>query len=245
MPDGQRLEPAQRPRTGVQESLRPALAQPQRQARRSRRSAPRAPRASASASMPASASRASPASSRASSGRKPGVSPASTGKAASSALAEAVDGLDAHAPAGRVEHRANSVRARVLHRRRRAARRAPAGPAPARSAASAPRRRAAALIRCAISAAPALVKVRHRIAAGSTPAQQQPEHARREHLRLARPRRGGQPDVRARVARGALCALRAGERQAHPSRGPGHTIRRAASTGRTRHKARIRAPAWR
>jgi hypothetical protein len=92
------------------------------------------------------------------------------------ALAEAVDRLDAQC--------------------RRRARRAPwrTGSAPFRSAPAVPVRpahpdrrtdrssartqRRAAGDAPDISAAPALVKVRHRIAPGSTPAQQQPEHAR-------------------------------------------------------------------
>ena len=44
-------------------------------------------------------------------------------------------------------------------------------------------------MRLAISAAAALVKVRHRIDSGRAPLQQQPEHPRGQDLGLARPRR--------------------------------------------------------
>ena len=80
--------------------------------------------------------------------------------------------------------------------------------------------------------------------AGIDPAKQQAKHARRQHLRLARARRRGKPDVRFRPAGRRLIA---GQRwqgframTAHD-----HTIRRAASADRNRRKAHIRGEASR
>ena len=87
------------------------------------------------------------------------------------ALREGVDGLDAKAAAGGVEHLGEQGAARsaqasgpmVLAERHQLLRQA-------RRPSAAPSARAARWIRPAISAAPALVKVRQRIEAGSTPA---------------------------------------------------------------------------
>ena len=151
--------------------------------------------------------RASAASSRGSSGRKPGVSPASLGKAAEQGLAEAVDRLDAQAAARRIEH-AREQRARAA--------RPPSSSCGSPSANRSLRERlrlqphphAPAARGCAraISAAPALVKVRHRIASGAVPREQQPQHARAQHMRLAGAGRGGQPDQLAPDRRRAAAA---------------------------------------
>ena len=66
-------------------------------------------------------------------------------------------------------------------------------------------------MRLAISAAAALVKVRHRIDSGRAPLQQQAEDARGQHLRLASARRSRERGVDVRVRGERLLVLQGGK----------------------------------
>ena len=172
----------------------------------------------------------------------PASAPPRLGNAASSDLAEAVDRLDAHAPARRIEHPREQRPRALLHRRRRplAERVQVLRPAPSRGIRTQAASRS--LIRCAISAAPALVKVRHRIAAGSTPRSNSRNTRAASTCVLPVPADADSQTCES----GSLAAACAPSSEAAASASAhGHTIRRAASAGRIRHRARIRAPAWR
>ena len=134
-----------------------------------RGSGPDRRRARRATSISASVARASNCSSRPSSGRKPGTSPASAGKAGEQALREGVDGLDAQAAAGRRRARGRRGCAPCRRLSGRNPRRAPSVRRRASLCFSRTQRASRAWMRSAISAAPALVKVRQRIEAGSTP----------------------------------------------------------------------------
>ena len=158
-------------------------------------------------------------------------------------LAEAVDRLDAQPPARRVEHlgeqRAgarDALRRRLLAQRDQVLRQH-------RLRRTHPRREPLADARRHLR--------RTRLGEGEAqdrprfhPAQQQAENARGEHLRLPRAGRGGKPDMAVRPARGALLTAQRWQGDERVS-GHGRTIRRVASTGRNRRKARIRDGAWR
>ena len=69
--------------------------------------------------------------------------------------------------------------------------------------------------------------------------EQQPEHARRQHLSLARAGRSGKPDMRIGCAGPTLLTTQ-GRQRADAITGHGRTIRRAASADHIRHRAHIR-----
>ena len=159
-------------------------------------------------------------------------------------LAEAVDGLDAQAAAGRVEHLGEE-----------------------RAGAGALRRVAGLAQRLQIAAeigighphpggepvGYALCHLRGaRLGEGEAQSrgrlhalQQQAEDARGQDLRLARTRRGAEPDMRVGVGRARLLALEGRQWAEAALSAHGRTIRRGASAGRNRHRSRIRASAWR
>ena len=112
---------------------------------------------------------------------------------AGSAAAAPAEGVDGHDRRGRRGSSSTAreqprARARAARRRRRAVERLQLGRQPASSAAW-PSRPAARSIRVAISAAAALVKVRHRMPSGSAPAEQQPQHPIGQHAWSCRCRR--------------------------------------------------------
>ena len=74
-------------------------------------------------------------------------------------------------------------------------------------------------------------------------AQQQPQHARRQDVGLARPRRCGQPHMVLRVRSIALFRLQRRVRRELPIF-HGHTIPPGASDGHSPNKVHIRGEAW-
>ena len=161
-------------------------------------------------SISASVARASNCSSRPSSGRKPGASPASDGKGGEQALGEGVDGLDAQAAAGRLEHAGEQgagpragLRPRILAERDQLM--AEIGvlePHPI----SEPRMDPPGhLGRARLGEGEA--EDRGRIDAG----EQQPQHPRGEDMGLAGPRRGRQRGMVARMRGAQLVAFEDGE----------------------------------
>ena len=130
--------------------------------------ASRSPAASASTTISASTRRASRSRSRSSIARVPGMRSASSGKAASSHCENAWIVSIRKPPPGQSSTLAKSVRARS---RVAGSFDAPISVSslPSRVSSSRTQRASTALTRSAISAAPALVKVRHRICPGATP----------------------------------------------------------------------------
>ena len=220
--------------------LRLALAQPQRSARRSPRSAAPGPRA-----RPRPASRPAPRApaplprapraggSRAPAPPRPGRPRAGSGRSRGSS------GCAGRRPAHRAPWRTASARMRAQLGRRVLAQRD-------RDRAN----RSASGIRTQ-AREPAADPLRHfgrarlgegeaQDRAGIDAAQQQPQHARRQHLRLAGAGRGRQPDMR--VGRAGRAPARRSSGGSVPAAMPahGHTIRRGASAGHIRHRAHIR-----
>ncbi len=159
------------------------------------------------------------------------------------ALAKAVDRLNADAAAGRVEHpRKERARARhhsgiemILAKRKQLLAQIGLGhPHPAREPAIDP---SGHLARTRLRKGEAQDR------SGVDSAQQQAIDARGQHLCLAGPRRRRQPDMAFRVARARLIALQPGQEAAGLTHGP--TIRRGASAGHSRHRARRAGLAWR
>ena len=120
------------------------------------------------ASISDSTSRASKSRARSSIGRAPGVRSASSGKLASSHCAKAWIVSIRSPPPGQSSTLANSERARTCVSGPISAPSLPSS-TPSSPASSRTQRASTALIRLAISAAPDLVNVRHRICDGSTP----------------------------------------------------------------------------
>ncbi len=163
-------------------------------------------------------------------------------EAGEQALAEAVDRLDPHAPARRVEH-AREQRAGAGQQRRVVhilAQREQVG-LQVRGRQAHPARQAAGDALGHFRRA-GLGKGQAQDRGGIDPAQQQAEHARRQDMGLARSRRRRQPDMAVRVAGRRLVVLQPLERADLTH---GHTIRCGASTGHIRHREHIREPAWR
>ena len=187
-------------------STAPRLAEPAAEASGRRGSAARRRCASASAIRSASVRRTSSCSARPSIGWKPGTIPASAGNAASSACAK-LWMVWILRPPGQSSTLANSCRARSQRRRVVGLAERERDPSRARCPCIRTQAASRAPMRLAISAAAALVKVRHRIDSGPRPVQQQAQHARGQDLRLAGARRSRQRGMDVRVGGERLLAL--------------------------------------
>ena len=238
-PGGQRLERAAataRRRAGNPPPRPRPAAGSMRRSRRSRRARPSR---SASTSIVASASRASSASSRASSGRKPGVSPASTGNAASRPWQKPWMVWIRSPPPGASSTCANSVRARAICAGSRVSPSACRSceqlgvrhPHPGREPLVDPLRHLGRA-RLGEGQAQDRRRVDARAAAGGTPAPTAPASCPSPPTRTARRARAGR-------TRRACSPFSGGSGATRPSRrSHGRTIRRGASAGRIRHRAR-------
>ena len=192
--------------------------------------------ASAARSMSARTSRSSRSRSRSSIALAPGVRPASSGKAASSHCEKAWIVSILSPPPGQSSTSVNSRRARDCASGVKSA------PIALRSAASASgrartQRASTALMRDAISAAPALVKVRHKICDGLTPSCSSSRKTRAESTWVLPVPAEADSQTTSCGSTAGCCSGVSGNRRSPLMPGPrcAPATRRAASTGRNRY----------